>query len=96
MVEQQAEAGRVDAREAARQAVAYIDEMTGQPPEVVSGVEQDEHGWLVTVEILELPRVPETTDVLGCYQVTIGHDGEPVSYRRVRRYYRGQIDGDRP
>lgn len=86
---------RVGAREAARQAIAYMEEMTGQPPEVVSGLEPDGDDWRVTVEMLELPRVPDSCDVLGCYQVTVGSDGEPVSYRRLRRYSRGQVDEGR-
>jgi hypothetical protein len=84
----------VDAREAARQATAYVDEMTGQAPEVVSGVEQERDGWLVTVEMLELSRIPDTCDVIGCYQVSVDASGEPVSYRRVRRYQRGQPGED--
>jgi len=32
--------------------------------------------------------------VLGCYQVRIDATGEPVSYRRVRRYQRGQVGED--
>ena len=94
MGEQPAE--RISAREAAQRAIAYLDEMTGQAPEVVSGLEPADQGWLVTLELLELARVPDTTDVLGCYQVTIGADGEPVSFRRVGRYHRGQVDEDPP
>jgi hypothetical protein len=80
-----------NARQAAQVAVDYIDEMTGEPPEVVTGVVREEGGWLVTVEVLELGRVPNTTDVLGCYQVRVDADGEPVSYQRIRRYHRGQV-----
>lgn len=86
--------GGVDARSAAQQAVAYVDEMTGQTPEVVSAVEPSEDGWLVTVELLELARIPDSSDLLGCYQVSIDSGGDPVSYRRVRRYQRGQPGDD--
>lgn len=82
------------ARRAARRAAAYMDEMTGTPPEVVSGVEPDDDGWLVTVEMLELSRIPDTTDVLGCYQVRVDQSGEPSAYRRVRRYHRGHVGED--
>ena len=85
---------QIGAREAAQQAVAYVDEMTGQTPEVVSGVEREQDGWLVTVELLELARIPDSSDVLGCYQVGVDYRGEPVSYRRVRRYQRGQVGED--
>lgn len=83
--------GAGDARQAAQIAVDYIDEMTGEPPEVVTGVVSEDGGWLVTVEVLELSRVPNTTDVLGCYQVRVDPDGAPVSYQRLRRYHRGQV-----
>lgn len=94
MGEQAAE--RIGARDAAKAAIGYLDEMVGELPEVVSGLEQADEGWLVTLELLELPRVPHTTDVLGCYQVTIGPDGEPVSFRRIGRYHRGQVDEESP
>jgi hypothetical protein len=87
--------GRIGAREAAQEAVAYLDEMTGQPPEAVTGVEPaPDGGWTVTAELVELTRVPGTTDIVGCYQVTLDPTGEPVSYRRVRRYQRGQVGDD--
>ncbi|HEY8471727.1 MAG TPA: gas vesicle protein GvpO [Natronosporangium sp.] len=95
MADQPQSTDRIDAREAARRAVAHVTELAGQAPEVVSGLEPTDDGWLVTVELLELSRVPDTTDVLGCYQVTIGPDGEPRGYRRVRRYHRGRV-GEEP
>jgi hypothetical protein len=73
-----------------------IAELTGREPEGVSGIEPSEEGWLVTVEIVEIARIPSSTDVLGTYQAELDMDGELVSYRRVRRYSRGQgDDGDR-
>lgn len=81
----------VSARQAAQRAARHLEEMTGQPPEVVTAVERDGDGWSVRVEVLELARIPETTDVLGCYEVVLGADGEPTGYRRVRRYHRGRV-----
>ena len=82
---------RIDARQAAQRAGDYLDEMLGQPPEVISGVERAEDGWTVTGELLELARVPATTDVIGCYQVSLDTNGDPVGFRRVRRYHRGRV-----
>lgn len=81
----------IDAREAAGRAAEYVDEMTGAPPEVVTAVERQDGGWLVRVEVLELARVPATTDVLANYEVELSADGEPGSYRRIRRYHRGRV-----
>ena len=52
------------------------------------------HGCKVTVELVELSRVPNSTDVLGCYVVTLDDDGELVGYERVRRYQRSQTGGE--
>jgi hypothetical protein len=82
---------RVEARDAADRALSYLEEMTGQEPEVVIAVEPDDDRWLVEVELLELARVPATTDVLGSYEVEISNEGEPLAYRRTRRYHRGQV-----
>src|SRR5690606_7459620 len=84
----------IDARQAATQAVEYLNEMLGQTPEVISGVERTEDGCTVTGELLELARVPATTDVIGCYEVTLDHSGEPVGFRRVRRYHRGRAGAE--
>lgn len=83
--------GGIDARAAAQAAADYVEEMIGQPPEVVIAAEAVDSGWLVTVEVLELARVPDTTDVLASYQVELGAGGEPRAYRRTRRYHRGWV-----
>ena len=81
----------VGAREAVQEAADYMQEMTGQPPEVVIAAESTNSGWLVTVEVLELARVPDTTDVLASYEVELDASGEPQAYRRTRRYHRGWV-----
>jgi hypothetical protein len=83
----------------AREAVEYVREdfpvLLGRPLESVLGVERGEdNGWLVTVQVIELERIPRSTDVLGAYAVELDKDGELVGYRRRRRYNRGQPDED--
>ena len=70
-----------------------LADMTGLEPEGVTSLEQAEDGtWQVTVELLELSRIPETDDMLGSYEVELDEDGEIIGYRRVRRYSRSQAD----
>jgi hypothetical protein len=90
---QQEETGqsRINAREAAQRAIDYLNEMTGQEPEVVISVEPTNGHWHVQMELLELSRIPETTDVLGCYEVDLDSDGEPQGFHRTRRYHRGRV-----
>ena len=47
-------------------------------------------GWRVTLEVLELRRVPETTDVLASYLVELDRDGNLVAYERLHRYHRSE------
>ena len=78
------------AAEAARQLV----QLTGKEPEGIIGLERTEDGWTVEVEVLELRRVPSTTDVLATYAVTVDEDGELEGYQRRARYVRGAAAND--
>jgi hypothetical protein len=58
----------------------------------VTSLEQyDDGGWKVTVELLELSRVPETDDIIGSYDVDVDENGTLLGYRRVRRYARSHV-----
>jgi len=70
-------------------------ELTQKPFEGVIGLHRTEDGWTVEVEVLEMRRIPETTDILGVYEVSVDTSGEMVSYKRVRRYLRGEAGEDR-
>ena len=59
---------------------------------VVVGVRKTDDGWVVTVEVLEIGRVPETTDVLASYEVSVDKEGDVTGYHRVRRYLRAQVE----
>ena len=61
----------------------------GKTAEGISGLQRTDDGWNVQVEVLELSRVPNTTDVLASYEVEVDGEGELMGYRRVRRYVRG-------
>jgi hypothetical protein len=83
----------------AREAVEAVREdfpaLLGRPVESVLGVQRDEDGgWLVMVQAVELERIPRSTDVLGAYAVELDEEGDLVGYRRQRRYHRGQPDED--
>jgi hypothetical protein len=89
---------KTKATDVVKQAVKQLVEITGRTPESVLGVERSSNGdgkddgWKVTIEVLEMQRVPNSTDLLGAYEVKLDGDGELVEYRRTRRYQRGQSD----
>lgn len=75
-----------------RSATQQLKDLLGKAPESVSAVRPTGDGWEAEVEVLELERIPETTSVMASYRVTLDADGELMSYERIRRYTRGQID----
>jgi hypothetical protein len=82
--------GSLSASELARAALRTVEELTGYQPEAATALEWDGESWCVTVDVLELARIPSTTDVLGAYEVRLDGDGTLRGYRRVRRYTRGE------
>lgn len=66
---------------------------TGMRPEAVTGFRQDDGGWLVSVEFLEMSRIPPATDVLGEYDVLVGQEGELLQFQRKRTRLRGEPKG---
>ncbi|TDC52616.1 gas vesicle protein [Jiangella ureilytica] len=77
------------ATEAAARAVEQLAMLSGRVAEAVTGLEKTDDGWRVRVEVLELERIPHSTDVLAEYAVDLDEEGDLTSYRRVRRYTRG-------
>ncbi|KNB52286.1 gas vesicle protein GvpO [Streptomyces caatingaensis] len=69
-----------------------LAELAGLRPGSVSGFERTPEGWTVEIEVEEIPRVPETTSVMGLYVVTLDRGGALTGYRRARRYERGRTD----
>lgn len=83
------------ARQVADSAADQLAQMTGRESEGVTGLERTDDGWRVQVEVLELRRVPATTDVLAVYEVEVDERGDLLGYRRVHRFARGDAGGER-
>ena len=77
----------------ARRAMNTLADLVGCPAEGITGIRRNDNGWIVEVEVLEVERVPETSDVLASYEVEIDDDGEIVEFHRLRRYLRTQTEG---
>ena|SRR5215210_5792322 len=74
---------------AAREALA---DLTGHEPEAATGLMWDGESWIVTVDVLELRRIPDTTDLLATYVVQLDDDGNLSGYKRTRRFQRSQAE----
>lgn len=76
-----------------RAATGQLSELLGLPVESVSSCERAGDGaWQLSVEVLELSRIPDTTSLLASYDVELDQGGELLGYRRTRRYERGRAD----
>ena len=81
---------RFSAAEAAREAGTQIEALVGMSVDSVSSVERSEKGWDIIVNVVELARIPHSTDVLAAYNVNLDGDGNLMSYSRGNRYTRDQ------
>jgi gas vesicle protein GvpO len=75
---------------AARLAAGYLAELTDRVADDLVLVEPIEDGWRVGLEVVEVRRIPDTTDIMAVYEVNLDACGDLVSCRRERRYQRGQ------
>ncbi len=84
---------RLTAADVARAAVAEIGGLVDHDVESVIAVQRNDDGWQVGVEVVESHRIPDSADILAIYEVCVDEEGELLSYRRTRRYARGQTMG---
>lgn len=80
--------------EAGAKASSQLAQLTGKAADGIVGLQATEDGWLVTLETVEVARIPPSTDLIGVYEVHLDHDGDVRGYERVRRHVRGQAGDD--
>ena len=85
---------RVDAFDAARRAADQLGRVRNKPVDGVVGIDRIEEGWQALVELVEMSRIPPSTDVLGAYEVTLDEHGDLVTYTLTGRYQRGHTTSE--
>lgn len=80
--------------EVVRRAREQLQALQGHESESVSALERTAEGWTVTLEVVELPRVPDSTDVMASYELLLDEEKNVIRFTRGRRYYRSQADRD--
>jgi hypothetical protein len=78
----------------AQLAAKQLQQISGRPVNGVTGLERADEGWRVSVDLVEISRIPPSTDVLGSYEVVVDDDGDLLRYERIRRFIRGQAGED--
>jgi len=75
-------------------AMRELSQISGLEADRVSSVLSEPDGWHVTVDLIELRRIPPSTDVIAAYDAVFSPDGALLSYHRRRRYLRDQMSED--
>ena len=75
-----------------RSARALLGELHGADAESVSSVARTRNGWTVGLEVVEVRRIPDSTDILATYEVELDGDGGVLRFERTRRYSRSEAD----
>lgn len=65
-------------------------EITGMAVERLAGLSWNDNRWRAEVDVVEVSRVPASTDVLATYEVTADVDGSVDAFERIRRFRRSE------
>jgi len=76
--------------ELTEQAKEQLAQVTGFRPVAVVGSYKDEEGWHISVDMLEMARLPESTDVIGTYVAVLDENGDLVKFDKKRARLRGE------
>ena len=74
----------------AERAKEQLAEVTGFSPVAAVGGFKDEEGWHISVDVLEMARLPESTDIIGTYEVVLDPEGNMVKFEKKRSRLRGE------
>lgn len=85
-------ATRDQLREIVEEARLALRDLHGSDAESVSFVGRNGEGWVVGLEVVEVRRIPDSTDVLATYEVELDGDGGVLRFERTRRYSRSEAD----
>lgn len=80
--------GSVDILEVRKLVETTASDLIGRELDGISEIRAEEDGWLVVVDLIERPAVPDSQDILGSYEIELGTGGSIQGYRRINRYRR--------
>ncbi len=82
---------RARAKDVSRAALVEVAHLTGKDAEKVVALRRDGDEWVLDVEVVDLRRVPDTTDFMATYRVHLDDAGNVLRMQRVRRYVRAWV-----
>ncbi len=74
----------------AERAKEQLAQLTGFSSVAAVGGFSDDEGWHIVVDMLEMTRIPESTDIIGTYVVSLDQEGNMVKFEKKRARLRGE------
>ena len=74
--------------------VADFPAMINLQASSVVAISRSEDGWVVSIEMIEKKSIPDSMDILGCYEVSLDGDGEIRDFSRLKLRRRGDTAGE--
>jgi len=81
-------------QEVVRNGKAQLGDLIGLVADSVSSLSKVDGGWKLVINMIELKRIPPSTDVLASFDVSMDEAGNVIDYQRSRRYRRDQMMED--
>jgi len=79
-------------REIVERAREQLRDLRGADAETVSSIRRTSDGWRVGLDVVEVHRIPESTDVLATYELDLDEEGNLITFERTARYHRSEAD----
>jgi hypothetical protein len=82
---------RSQAMAVSRAALSEVAHLTGKDSEKVVSLRREGEVWVLEVDVVDMRRIPDTTDIMATYAVRLDDGGNVLELHRVRRYVRAWI-----
>ena len=66
--------------------------LTNRELDGVTGISKEGNEWKVTLELIERKSIPDSSDLLGVYELRLDEEGGVVSFNRSRTRKRGDTE----
>jgi hypothetical protein len=81
-----------ETRRIVERAREQLRDLRGADAESVSSIRRTPDGWRIGLDVVEVHRIPESTDVLATYELDLDDDGNLITFERAARYSRSEAD----
>ena len=78
--------------EAIFKAKESLTRLTNRELSGVIGISKEGNEWKITLELIERKSIPDSSDILGIYEMKLDEGGEVLAFNRVKLRRRGDTE----